>query len=103
MSKLVRDRIPDIIRAKGESPDVRRAHPDEMLGLLAAKLLEEAGEFASATDHRGRLEELADVLEVVDSAARTIGTNLDTVAAVAANKRDVRGSFNERWVWTPAP
>lgn len=103
MSKLVRDRIPDIIRAKGETPDVRRAEPGEMPALLGRKLVEEATEFAAATDRRDRLEELADVLEVVDTAARANGSDFDTVLALAVAKRETRGGFNERWVWTPTP
>jgi predicted HAD superfamily Cof-like phosphohydrolase len=46
--KLVRDRVPERIRAAGEVPFVRVASPEEMVGLLKAKILEEAEELLRA-------------------------------------------------------
>lgn len=40
LEKLVRDRVPDLIRADGGSPDVRVAEDGEYLMLLRAKLYE---------------------------------------------------------------
>lgn len=64
--KLIRDRVPQIIRAQGDEPIVRIADPCEYRELLRAKLVEEAHEVATADDAHVP-EELADVLEVVDS------------------------------------
>ena len=58
--KLVRDKIPQIIRAKGLEPVIYAADPDEYATRLRDKLTEEVGEFlASDSDP----EELADVLK----------------------------------------
>ena len=45
MEKLVRDKIPDIIRADGEEPSIRIASKDEFYTLLVQKLDEEVDEF----------------------------------------------------------
>ena len=59
--KLVRDKIPEMIRAGGEMPHVRILEDQEYHVRLEAKLDEEVTEF-----HRDQnLEELADILEVV--------------------------------------
>lgn len=46
--KLVRDRIPDIIRANGEEPITYQADPAEYRRRLRDKLLEEVDEFLTA-------------------------------------------------------
>jgi predicted house-cleaning noncanonical NTP pyrophosphatase (MazG superfamily) len=48
--KLIRDRVPQIIRAQGDEPIVRFADPGEYRELLRAKLVEEAHEVATADD-----------------------------------------------------
>ena len=45
--KLVRDKIPEIIREKGDSPKIRTASGEELDAFLRAKLVEEATEFGS--------------------------------------------------------
>ena len=37
--KLVRDKIPDIIREKGEAPNIRIAGPDELDVLLRNRII----------------------------------------------------------------
>ena len=59
--KLVRDRIPEIIRNSGQNPQVRQAGDEEFMDLLKEKLLEESAEFSQ----KPGVEELSDVLEVV--------------------------------------
>ena len=93
--KLVRDRIPEIIRASGSEPRVRVAPPDEYADRLRAKLLEEATEFVEG----GTLEELADVLEVVDTLARELGADHEQLDKVRLEERRTRGGFDRRLVW----
>lgn len=91
--KLVRDLIPDLIRAEGREPAVRVAGADERLGLLVAKLSEECAEFAADRS----LEELADVLEVVDALAELLGGTA-ALETVRAAKRTARGGFSTGYV-----
>lgn len=96
MGKLVRDKIPDIIRADGGEPDIRRLDEQEYVRELHTKLLEEAAELASASNGQVA-EELADVLEVLHAIARINGISMDEVGDLAKQKRADRGTFDERW------
>ena len=88
--KLVRDRIPEILDAKGVPYTKRIADAQEYKDELIRKLVEEANEFAEA----GAPEELADVLEVV-IALRTLA-DYENVESVRAKKREERGGFGQR-------
>jgi predicted house-cleaning noncanonical NTP pyrophosphatase (MazG superfamily) len=96
--KLVRDKIPQIIRAQGDEPIVRIAEAGEYRELLRAKLVEEAGEVATADDAHAP-EELADVLEVVLALAADLGLDACELEKLRAGKAADRGSFTERIVW----
>jgi predicted house-cleaning noncanonical NTP pyrophosphatase (MazG superfamily) len=89
VEKLVRDRIPDIIRGDGRDARVRTAVGTELASLLSTKLLEEASEFASAPS----LEELADVFEVIRALLDAHGWSLSDLEAAADAKRRERGGF----------
>lgn len=60
-NKLVRDRIPEIIQAKGDVCVVRTLDDDEYRMRLKMKLMEEVMEYQES----GSLEELADIYEVI--------------------------------------
>lgn len=91
-NKLVRDKIPDLLDAKGIVYEKRIASSDEYKVELLKKLQEETREFMEA----GAIEELADVLEVVDALRQL--PEYANVAAVQAQKRTERGGFDERIV-----
>ena len=52
MEKLVRDRIPEIMKRNGVDPQVREANQGERLRLLLAKLHEEASELGRVENQR---------------------------------------------------
>jgi len=88
--KLVRDRIPDIIRADGRECGCRIAGPEEYRSLLIAKLDEEVAEFKES----GSLEELGDVMEVLVALAKEGGWSEEDLLAENRRKRDERGGFD---------
>jgi predicted house-cleaning noncanonical NTP pyrophosphatase (MazG superfamily) len=90
--KLVRDRIPDIIRAQGRTPVVEHLAAEERRGALLAKLVEEAAEAAEDQD---LAEELADVLEVVRALAAALGLSLEELTELADRKKAARGGFED--------
>lgn len=92
--KLVRDRIPELIRADGRTPVVRVLAGNELRAALLAKLGEEASEAAAATP-TDLPEELADVVEVVRALAHGAGLSLDDVLRLADDKREQRGAFEQ--------
>ena len=92
--KLVRDRIPEIIEATGVKPQVRPLEGDELFDALIEKLGEEAAELRAAKDSE-RVEELADVLEVIDALAAHLGISLQEARQTAEIKRAQRGGFEQ--------
>jgi predicted house-cleaning noncanonical NTP pyrophosphatase (MazG superfamily) len=92
--KLVRDRIPEIIRAAGGRPETRVADPAEHVSRLRAKLVEEGGEYIASGDP----EELADVLEVVHALAAAHGISPAELERLRSAKAAERGGFGKRLV-----
>ncbi|QKG27388.1 nucleoside triphosphate pyrophosphohydrolase [Actinomadura verrucosospora] len=92
--KLVRDRIPDLIRSTGRRPETRVADRGEYVSLLRAKLYEEAGEYVASGDPA----ELADVLEVVHALAALHGMTPDDLEASRSAKYTERGGFSDHTV-----
>lgn len=66
-SKLVRDNIPSAVAEGGEKARIARLTREELKIALKAKLIEEAFEVRDAASAQDLVQELADVLEVVDS------------------------------------
>ena len=92
MPKLIRDLIPDIAASRGQHLDIRVADPAELPGLLRNKIVEEAGEVATATPGQ-LLDELADVLEAVHALALAAGHSLDDLHQARAYKAARNGGF----------
>ena len=91
-NKLVRDKIPELIEARGERPVVRILDDEAYRRCLEQKLDEEVAEF-----HRDKnLEELADILEVVYALADSLGASRQELLDVYTAKNDKRGGFSKR-------
>lgn len=88
-SKLVRDRIPEIIKASGKSCVTEILSDEAYLRLVDAKLDEELAEYHSDQN----IEELADLLEVIYAAAMARGYTLEQLESVRAAKAEKRGAF----------
>ncbi|HVY67905.1 MAG TPA: nucleoside triphosphate pyrophosphohydrolase [Patescibacteria group bacterium] len=97
-AKLVRDKIPQIIKAGGRTAKVRRIASDrQYLKHLLAKLQEETLEAADAAyDPVHLLEELADVQEVLDAIADLPQFGRAALRRRQAAKRRQRGGFKQR-------
>ena len=96
VGKLVRDRIPDLIRASGRLPRVKTLTAGPYRQALIEKLHEEVVELAAEQTSEGVLGEAADVLEVLTAIAADHGVTLDTIVDVARRKREQRGGFDMR-------
>lgn len=91
-NKLVRDRIPEIIRQQGEKPNIRILDKEEYTRCLETKLGEEVGEYLRDKN----IDELADILEVVFALNENLGHSREALIEAYQRKHDVRGGFNER-------
>src|ERR1035437_9736263 len=95
IAKLVRDKIPEVIRKDGREPIVRTISGEVLDVALNAKLIEEHKEFLAASDSKEKLEELADILEVVFGLTKKIGATKEDLFAVCDKKRAARGGFEQ--------
>jgi predicted house-cleaning noncanonical NTP pyrophosphatase (MazG superfamily) len=94
--KLVRDKIPQIIRSKGQEPVIHTADIEEYSIRLRDKLREEVEEYLASDNDR---EELADILEVLYALARQTGTDQEQLEKLRAAKAEERGGFADRIIW----
>ncbi len=90
--KLVRDRIPEIIRGQGGEPVTRVLDREEYLERLDQKLREELEEYLES----GELEELADLCEAMRAAVEARGWSWDELEAVRKEKAARCGAFAQR-------
>ena len=107
-NKLVRDNIPSIIEGKGETPITRILNEEEYKKELEKKLYEEEykkelekklyEEYHEVLEASGedRVEELADMIEVIKYLAKLEGKKLEDVIKTADEKSTKRGAFNDR-------
>jgi predicted house-cleaning noncanonical NTP pyrophosphatase (MazG superfamily) len=94
-NKLVRDNIPNIIKNNNETPITRILSSDEYKVELEKKLYEEYQEVISSSN-KDRLEELADMVEVIKSLAELEKSTLEEVILIAKDKSNKRGSFKDK-------
>lgn len=91
-NKLVRDKIPEMIRQSGGQPATRILEGEEYTACLHKKLDEEVAEF-----HLDRCgEELADILEVVFALSDDLGISREMLMEIYQEKHDRRGGFSDR-------
>ncbi|HHX45357.1 MAG TPA: nucleoside triphosphate pyrophosphohydrolase [Chloroflexi bacterium] len=99
--KLVRDRIPEVIRTSGRRCGTRVLEEEEYRTALRQKLVEEAREAARAGPEE-LAGELVDILELIDALLAAEGIDAAAVGELRARKREERGGFEERicLLWT---
>ncbi len=93
--KLVRDRIPEIIRESGNDCEFVILSEAEYRQALRQKLMEEAGE-AAAADEADLVAELADLSEVMDAVMISFGISGDRLLAEKIKRREARGGFAQK-------
>lgn len=91
-NKLVRDKIPEIIKQKGGTAIIHIATQKEYWEKLKEKLGEEVKEFKAEPS----IEELADILEVVDAIIEFKKFSKARLKQVKKDKKRERGGFKKR-------
>jgi predicted house-cleaning noncanonical NTP pyrophosphatase (MazG superfamily) len=90
--KLIRDKIPEILKNKGIKFQSHVANDDEFIYKLHQKLLEEATEFKNDPN----IEEYIDVLEILDTIKKTHNFKNDEIIITKRNKKNNKGGFKDK-------
>lgn len=91
-NKLIRDKIPEIIKKNGGVPVFHIADEKEYWEKLKEKLVEEFEEFKKDES----AEELADILEVLDAIVDYKGFKKEEFDRIKNKKAEERGKFQKR-------
>lgn len=91
-NKLVRDKIPEILKNKGIKPKIHIADDPEYFEALKNKLKEEVDEFFRESNE----EEIVDILEVVDAIIDYKNFKKEDLKFIKVNKANDKGRFNSR-------
>ena len=93
--KLIRDKIPDIIKASKDNFETRILSDKELEKELKKKLVEEAKEVSQASKD-SILNELADVLELIKSISSHFKIKFNQVEKYQTEKKKKRGGFEKK-------
>ena len=93
-NKLVRDKIPTIIKEDGRKCTLRILDNEEYRKELNTKLKEEVNEYLEDNN----VEELADIVEVIYGILDSMDVSREDFEKVRKQKEDKRGSFKE-WIF----
>ena len=94
-NKLVRDNIPDIIKSNGEKPIIEILDEQSYKKELENKLIEECNEVVNSSGE-DRIEELADLLEVMITISNLENKTIDDVDKIRVKKKEKRGGFSKK-------
>jgi len=95
-NKLVRDKIPQIIKESGKDCKVRTLDKEEYLIELRKKLIEESTELLEATNTKDAIEELADIYELLETILIEEQYDLLEIKKRRIQKNMAKGAFEER-------
>lgn len=93
LNKLVRDKVFENIVALGQKPHYKELTGEELIKVLKEKLLEESNEFVAGSENS--LEELADLMEVIESLSTEYGSSFETLRKIQLNRRQKKGGFEK--------
>jgi predicted house-cleaning noncanonical NTP pyrophosphatase (MazG superfamily) len=92
LPKLVRNRIPNLIKSGGKSPVIHIASEEEYEKKLKEKLLEEVNEFLNSGDEI----ELADILEVIYALCDLYGWDRSQIELLREKIVEKKGDFSKK-------
>ena len=90
-NKVIRDKIPEIIKKDGHSANVSALSNEEFLIEIEKKLHEEVEEYQKDNDP----SELADILEVVYRIAQLRGISKEDLEGIRLKKIQDKGAFEK--------
>lgn len=97
--KLVRDNIPDLIRAEGRKPIIKELKGKALTSALYDKLTEEHAELIAAKDEQHKRDELSDLIEVIFALGDQYGVSSDELLQLTKTKRKESGGFRKGYFY----
>jgi predicted house-cleaning noncanonical NTP pyrophosphatase (MazG superfamily) len=95
-NKLCRDKVPEIIQAKGFECDVREVDHDEYKREIVRKIFEEA---SGVSNHSGRtslIKELADLMVTVEAVKKEFGVTAEELDEAVEKSIEDKGGYEDR-------
>ena len=90
-NKVIRDKIPEIIKESGKKYNLKQLDDTSFLIELEKKMVEELGEYQESKN----VEELADILEVIYRIAQLKGISKEELEKIRIKKLQDRGGFDK--------
>jgi len=100
MKKLVRNKIPEIIKKNWEECEFFIASKEEYISFLLEKVVEEAKEILNSSNDEELKIEIADLYEVIDTILKEKNINISEIKEKQEEKRRLRGWFDEKIILT---
>jgi len=91
-NKLVRDKIPEVIKENGSNPVIHIANEEEYWEKLKEKLSEEVDEFLKENNE----EEISDILEVIDAICKFKKFDKKKIDEIKKQKAEKRGRIDNK-------
>ena len=96
-NKLIRDKIPEIIKVDKRNPKIRIMDDEEYRQELFNKVIEEAKELIRTNGKtKEMIKEIGDIYEVIDTIIKTYDLNKDEIKEVQDKRRFERGGFEKK-------
>ena len=95
-NKLVRDRIPEVIKNTGKQFSTTILNEKEYIIELKKKAYEELEEYVNTDNKKDAIEELADLLESIHALSEYHGSSIDEVEELRKQKVEERGGFKDK-------
>ena len=92
-NKLVRDKIPEIMKQNGAEPVTMRIHPNDFINHLNKKLQEEVNEYL---EEGNRVEELVDIATVIMAILEYKGVTFYDFVRMYSKKLENKGGFKDK-------
>jgi predicted house-cleaning noncanonical NTP pyrophosphatase (MazG superfamily) len=93
-NKLIRDKLPEIIKSFNRKPLTHVAEDTEYAEKLKAKLLEEVNEFLETDKEK----ELADILEVIHAICDSKKITIEDIEKIRKERAEKRGAFKQKLI-----
>lgn len=93
VNKLVRNKEPNVIKAGGQKPKVKKLKEDaEYFEALRDKIGEVAREFSA----QRQPDSLAELLQLIDDTAKAMGTSVAEIKKIKAALKKEKGGYSGR-------